>query len=87
MCEGRNLRVNVEIKNIVMVVGGAGVALQGEVQIKGETVELVSSSEYVRSCFSKDGGPYEDVKMRANEGLKTFGSMKMLSNVSSVTLL
>ena len=37
-------------------------------------------------CFSKDGGPHEDIKMRAGERLKAFGVVKVVFNISSVSL-
>ena len=42
-----------------------------------------SSFHSLGSCFSKDGGPQEYVKMRLGERLKTFGAMKMMFGVRS----
>ena len=48
-------------------------------------MEVVSSFKYLGSCFSKDEGPHEDVKMTVGEGLKTFGALNMMFTVRSVS--
>ena len=51
----------------------------------GEIMEVVSSSKYSGSCFSKDRGPQENVKKRVGEGLKIFGAMKVILIVKTVS--
>ena len=79
-------RVKVE-NSKVMVVRGGGVAPQVEVGMKGESMEVESSLKCLGSCFGKDGGPQEDVKMRVCEGRKTFGELKRPFNVSRLSLV
>ena len=59
------MRVNVE-KSKFRVVGKDRTAPLLEVEIKGGIMEVFSSFKYLGSCFSKDGGPHEDLKMRVS---------------------
>ena len=43
-------------------------------------------STYLGSCFSRDRGPQEDVKTKLGEGLKSFGTMKIIYNVTNLSL-
>ena len=47
-------------------------------------MEVVSSFKYFGSCFSGDGGPQEDTKVKVTERLKTSGALKMTLYVKSV---
>ena len=46
----------------------------------------MSSFKYISSCFSKDGGTQEDVRMKVVDEQKTFGLMKKMCNIRSVSL-
>ena len=45
----------------------------------------MSSFKHSGSCFSKDGGPREDVKIRVGEELKTFAAVKMMFSDKTVS--
>ena len=47
---------------------------------------IVSSSKCLGIRFRKKDGTQENVKVRVGEGMKTFGAMNMMCNVSSVYL-
>ena len=57
------------------------VAPQVAVEMNDEAMEVESYFEYLGSSFSKDGGPQEGVKLRVDEGLKTFRAMKIVLKV------
>ena len=57
-----------------------------EVEMKEETKEVESSFRILGSCFSKDGGQQEDIKMRVGEGQKTFRVKNIIFNVRSTSL-
>ena len=63
-----------------------GITPQVEVEINDENVEDLSSISCFRRCSSKHGGPEDNVKMSAGEGLQTFGALKRILNVRSVSL-
>ena len=44
----------------------------------------MSSFKRLVSCFSKDGGPREDVEKRFHERLTTFGAIMMMFKARSV---
>ena len=49
-------------------------------------MKVESSFKHLEICFRKDRAPQVVVKLRVVEGRKTFGAMKMRSNVRSVRL-
>ena len=69
------------VKNKVLVVGGERDAPQVEVEINCKIREIVSSSKYLGSCFSKGVWPQEDMEMRPGERLKPFGALKTMFDV------
>ena len=52
-------------------------------EIDGENKEVVSSFKNLGSCFSEDGGPRKEVRMRVYDELKTFGGEMKIFNVKS----
>ena len=48
--------------------------------MKGEIMEVVSSSKYMGSCFSQQERPQEIVKNRVGEELKYLCERKMMFN-------
>ena len=59
-------------KRHYVVVTTQRVALQMEVEMNREIIEVVISAKWLGSCFSKIGGPQESVEIRVNERLKAF---------------
>ena len=49
-------------------------------------MEVMSFFKCLASCFSKDGGVQEDVRIRVGEGLKTFREINMMFSGKSVSL-
>ena len=47
-----------------MLLGRKEVSPQMEVKMNGDILDVVSSSKYLGSCFSKDVGSLKDVEMR-----------------------
>ena len=52
-----------------------------------EATYLTKSIFLFESCYSKDGGLHQDMKVKVSLGLKTFGALKMTFNVWSVCLV
>ena len=76
------MRVNMK-KSKAMLVGREKVAPQVKVETNWD---IFSSFKYLESCFSKVGGPQDQVKMRVGEGLKALDAMKKTFNMRSVSL-
>ena len=66
--EGKELRVNVEKSNI-LVVG------RGHTKMK---VDMKDEGMNIETSFSEDKVPQEDVKKRVGERLKTLGAIRMM---------
>ena len=73
-------------KTKVMLIGRKIAALQVDVEIKREIINVVSSSKNSGSCFSKDEVPQEGVKCWVGKELKTLVEVKMTLKVKSVRL-
>ena len=59
---------------------------QVEIEIDGKIMKVVCCFRYLGSSLSKDEGLQEVVKLGVGEALKTFGPLKMVSYVRSVSL-
>lgn len=69
-----------------MVVGRGGVAPLLEFVTSSRIMEEVSFFCYLGTCFSVDGYPQEEMKVRAVAGLETLGAMKCIcSGVKDVS--
>ena len=53
-------------------------ASQVEVEMDGKFMEAVICFKYMDSCYNGDRGQVESVKMRVNDGLKTFSGIKKI---------
>ena len=73
-------------KVILILVGIEEVAPLVEIEMNEEIMETVIPFKYLASCFSKDGGLQQDLKMREGDGLKIFGTWKMMFNFEGVGL-
>ena len=57
-----------------------------EVEMKDVNMEVVNTFKFLGICFTVDRGAQQDMEKRVGEGVSTFGAVKMMFNVRSVSL-
>ena len=61
-------------------------AVQVEVELTCEIIDVVKSNEYLSSCINEEGSLIGVVKIKVGVGLKFFGAMKRKSFVKDLVL-
>ena len=61
-------------------------ASQVEVEMDGKFMEAVIYFKYMDGCYNGDRSQVGSVKMRVNNGLKTFSEIKKIGDVKTVSL-